>query len=409
MRLLDADRSRRADPARGARRALSAEGGTGEAAKERLTTESPKGWNAASSQIRPCRCKFRAWRRRDIAARFRADLDRLAGNDHRDAKPSSTARHSAPSSRRSPAAGRARCPRPTRTAIVDRLKAVLAEGRAEAERQLRADGRGTLCARRLSDLQDEIIRAIHDFAVEHVYPVDNPSRAERMAIVAVGGYGRGTLAPGSDIDLLFLLPYKQTPWGESVVEYILYMLWDLGQKVGHATRTVDECIRLARSDMTIRTAMLEARYIWGDKALFDELVGALRHRGRARAPAPNSSPPSSPSATTRHASRATRATWSSPTSRTARAACATSTRCSGSPSISTASSRGEELVKAGVFSRAELPRFRKCGGFPLGGALPPAFPHRPRRGAAVLRPPARDGGAPRLHRASRPARTSSAS
>ena len=49
-----------------------------------------------------------------------------------------------------------------------------------------------------------------------------------MAVVAVGGYGRGTLAPGSDIDLLFLLPYKQTPWGEQIVEYMLYMLWDLG-------------------------------------------------------------------------------------------------------------------------------------------------------------------------------------
>ena len=107
---------------------------------------------------------------------------------------------------------------------------------------------------------------MHHFAVRDVYPVDNPSGAEMISIAAVGGYGRGTLAPGSDIDLLFILPYKQTPWGEQVTEYILYMLWDLGQKVGHAVRSVDDCLRMARSDMTVRTATLEARYLTGDQA-----------------------------------------------------------------------------------------------------------------------------------------------
>ena len=80
-----------------------------------------------------------------------------------------------------------------------------------------------------------------------------------MCVVATGGYGRGLLAPGSDIDLLFLLPYKQTAWGESIVEYVLMMLWDLGYKVGHATRTVDQCIALAAEDLTIRTALLDSR------------------------------------------------------------------------------------------------------------------------------------------------------
>src|ERR1041385_6137629 len=78
------------------------------------------------------------------------------------------------------------------------------------------------------------------------------------------------MAPGSDIDLLFLLPYKQTAWGESVAEGVLYCLWDMGLKVGHATRSVDECIRQAKADMTIRTALLEARYLLGDRALYDE-------------------------------------------------------------------------------------------------------------------------------------------
>jgi [protein-PII] uridylyltransferase len=159
-----------------------------------------------------------------------------------------------------------------RAAVLACLKETMAEGRAKAEKLLMADGRGTLCARRLSDLQDDIIRVIHDLAVDHVYPPANRSRAERLTVAAVGGYGRGTLAPGSDVDLLFLLPYKQTPWGESVVEFILYMLWDLRLKVGHATRSVGECIRQARADMTIRTSILEARYILGDESLFKTLV-----------------------------------------------------------------------------------------------------------------------------------------
>ncbi|MHC5655669.1 [protein-PII] uridylyltransferase [Stappia sp. ICDLI1TA098] len=156
--------------------------------------------------------------------------------------------------------------------VLAELKTAMRDARARVEELLFEDGGGTLCAQRLSHVQDEILRVIYDFAVHHVYRVKNPSSAERMAIVAVGGYGRGTLAPGSDVDLLFLLPYKQTPWGEQVVEYILYMLWDLGLKVGHSTRNIEECLRLSRTDMTIRTAILEARHVWGDTGLTDELM-----------------------------------------------------------------------------------------------------------------------------------------
>ena len=159
-----------------------------------------------------------------------------------------------------------------RQAVMSLVRERIAEGRQRAETMLRADGGGTACATRLSHLMDEVIRCLYDFAVAHVYRVKNPSAAEKMAVVAVGGYGRGTLAPGSDIDLLFVLPYKQTPWGEQVVEYILYLLWDLGLKVGHATRNLDECMRLSRSDVTIRTSILEARFIHGDDALFETLM-----------------------------------------------------------------------------------------------------------------------------------------
>ena len=159
----------------------------------------------------------------------------------------------------------------SRSALLAIMRKALAEARKSAEAELMASGKGTRCAQNLSAAEDEIIRAIHLFATRQVYPVDNPSGAEAIALAAVGGYGRGTLAPGSDIDLLFILPYKQTPWGEQVTEYILYMLWDLGQKVGHAVRSVDDCIRMARADMTVRTATLEARFLTGEKSLFEAL------------------------------------------------------------------------------------------------------------------------------------------
>jgi [protein-PII] uridylyltransferase len=162
--------------------------------------------------------------------------------------------------------------RDMRTALAKRLKDALSEGRAKAEQLLLKDRHGRRCAERLCRMEDEIIRILFEFVRKNLYPSQNPSESEHMAVIATGGYGRGLQAPGSDIDLLFLLPYKQTAWGEQVAEAILYCLWDTGLKVGHATRSVDECIRQAKADMTIRTAILEARFLLGDKKLFDELV-----------------------------------------------------------------------------------------------------------------------------------------
>src|SRR5712672_1228898 len=159
-----------------------------------------------------------------------------------------------------------------RTAVAQRLKAVLAESSAKAEVLLLKDRQGGRCAGRLTRMQDDLIRVIYTFAVTQLYPPQSRSESERMAIVATGGYGRGLMAPGSDIDLLFLLPYKQTAWGEQIAEVILYCLWDMGLKVGHATRSVDDCIRLALADMTMRTALLEARFLLGDRVLFDDMV-----------------------------------------------------------------------------------------------------------------------------------------
>ncbi len=158
-----------------------------------------------------------------------------------------------------------------RAAVVERFKQALDEGRAAVIARFLREGGGLDCARGLAAVQDAIVQAIHAYVLRHVCPLERPTSSERLSVVAVGGYGRGTLAPGSDVDLLFLLPYKQTPWGESVVEATLYILWDLRLKVGHATRSVDECLRQARADMTIRTSLLEARLVEGDAALFAEL------------------------------------------------------------------------------------------------------------------------------------------
>ena len=150
------------------------------------------------------------------------------------------------------------------------LRDVLAQGRAAAQAMLSRPRTGTAAAHKLSGVMDGVLIALHEVATRHLYRADNPSSSERIALVAVGGYGRGTLAQGSDVDVLFLFPHKQTGWGESVVESVLYPLWDLKLKVGHSTRSVDDCMREARADMTVRTALLEARFICGDAALFDE-------------------------------------------------------------------------------------------------------------------------------------------
>lgn len=158
-----------------------------------------------------------------------------------------------------------------RQELVAGLRRTLEEGRASAKEILGLTRNGLTCARRLSATMDGVVSCLHVAASKHFYPAVNPSQSERIAVVAVGGYGRGTLAPGSDVDLLFLFPHKQTAWGESVVEAMLYPLWDLKLKVGHSVRSVDDCIREARADMTIRTALLEARFLCGDRALFEEM------------------------------------------------------------------------------------------------------------------------------------------
>ena len=158
-----------------------------------------------------------------------------------------------------------------RKAALAILKAALFRGRMIAKERLENGAGGIETARLISGVTDEVITALWDFTTIHVFRARNPTEGERLALMAVGGYGRGTLAPYSDIDLLFVRPYKQTAHAESVIEYMLYALWDLGFKVGHASRTVEECVKLSREDFTIRTSILEARRLAGDEKLAEDL------------------------------------------------------------------------------------------------------------------------------------------
>lgn len=128
-----------------------------------------------------------------------------------------------------------------------------------------------LLVRAQAYLTDVLVITALKVACTYLHPLANPTESERIAVLAVGGFGRAEMAPHSDVDLLFLTPWKTTPWAESVIESMLYMLWDLKLKVGHASRTVKDCIRLGREDITIRTALLEHRYIAGHAPLADEL------------------------------------------------------------------------------------------------------------------------------------------
>lgn len=155
-----------------------------------------------------------------------------------------------------------------RNAVLNKLKSVLESGRAVIRARFEESNSGQDTVFSNSFLMDQIVRLIHDFATTFEYPLHNPTNEQRMSVVAVGGYGRGDMAPHSDVDILFLFPYKQTAHGEQVVEFILYMLWDLGLKVGHATRSVDDCLRMGKQDITIRTNLLESRFVWGDEETY---------------------------------------------------------------------------------------------------------------------------------------------
>ncbi len=166
-----------------------------------------------------------------------------------------------------------------RAAAVTVLRQALSRGqKAIADALVQRPHAAQGCIRAHAWLTDRLVESALRVACELLHPLPNPTTSERLAVLAVGGYGRAEMAPHSDVDLLFLTPYKITAWAESVIESTLYMLWDLRLKVGHASRSVRDCLRLGREDITIRTALLENRFVFGDRALAGELDAALWDR-----------------------------------------------------------------------------------------------------------------------------------
>ena len=151
-------------------------------------------------------------------------------------------------------------------------KGALTRGREEIKRRFEEEdetGETNVCSN--SYLIDQLLQFALTITTKKIYPTAEPTSGERICVVCTGGYGRGELAPFSDVDLMFLLPYRLTPRVEQIIESTLYLLWDLGLKVGHATRNVQEVLRLSQEDITIRTALLESRFLWGNKKLFNEM------------------------------------------------------------------------------------------------------------------------------------------
>jgi [protein-PII] uridylyltransferase len=157
---------------------------------------------------------------------------------------------------------------------IEILSEALAAGRAEiAQRLADRPGEGRAAARATAFLHDQIVRLVHDFALARMI---GEATIEPMALVGLGGTGRGEMAPFSDLDVMFLTAKAATAEQERAAEAILHLLWDLKLKVGHSVRSTAQLIALAKKDMTVRTAFLEARWLWGDETLFDSAMRRFR-------------------------------------------------------------------------------------------------------------------------------------
>lgn len=156
-------------------------------------------------------------------------------------------------------------------------RAYLQKGHALLFEGHRAGAGGFEVVSAYATMVDHLVRHLFEVASRE-YIRRYPSLTARCALIAQGGYGRGELNPHSDIDLLFVYTWKVTPYMESVAEKVLYTLWDAGLEVGHATRSVAECVRLANKDIKVKTALIDARYLCGDQGLYGDFSKAVEQQ-----------------------------------------------------------------------------------------------------------------------------------
>ena len=153
------------------------------------------------------------------------------------------------------------------------LREALENGRAEIARRLaREPGNGRAAAQATAFLHDQLVRVSYDFVSTRLIE----QQVEGLSLVGLGGTGRGEMAPFSDLDVMFLTARAATAEQERAAEAVLHLLWDLKLKIGHSLRSIPQLIALAKKDLTVRTAFLEARWLWGDEKLFDLAMRRFR-------------------------------------------------------------------------------------------------------------------------------------
>ncbi len=233
-------------------------------------------------------------------------------------------------------------------------------------------------------LTDCLVTCVFNVAVTRLHPISSTTEAQRLALLAVGGYGRAEMAPFSDVDLLFLTPYKMTAWAESVIESMLYIFWDLHLKIGHSSRTVKDCIRLGREDYTIRTALLEHRFIGGHEPLAVELNKKLWSQ-LFRNTAADFIEAKLAERSARHRKQGGQRYMVEPNVKEGKGGLRDLQSLFWIDKYIHGVQDAADLVEKKVFTAEEFDSFVEAENFLLGGALPPASDHRPGDGPADLR------------------------